>query len=184
LYLKAAGAPGNYHAALLAYNNAEWYVNEVRAKASEYRAAPTIVAGPRLAALISLATEIEQRHVPYCYGGGHVTPAAPSRGSYCWNATGRKVYGSAEAGLDCSSAVSLLLQHIGYELPTLTSGELAGWGDPGPGRHVTIWANAVHVYLQIDERFWGTSASNYRHGPGWHPARAPAGFVPRHPPGL
>jgi hypothetical protein len=38
-YLKAAGAPADYHAALFAYNHAEWYVAEVLAKADEYRGA-------------------------------------------------------------------------------------------------------------------------------------------------
>src|SRR4051812_47549651 len=40
-YLKAAGAPADYHAALFAYNHAEWYVAEVLAKADEYRGALT-----------------------------------------------------------------------------------------------------------------------------------------------
>jgi hypothetical protein len=40
-YLKASGAPGNYHRALFAYNHAEWYVAEVLAKADEYRGAMT-----------------------------------------------------------------------------------------------------------------------------------------------
>src|SRR3954452_15797910 len=38
-YLRAAGAPADYHAALFAYNHADWYVAEVLAKADEYRAA-------------------------------------------------------------------------------------------------------------------------------------------------
>lgn len=38
-YLRASGAPEDYHRALLAYNNAEWYVAEVMAKAVEYRGA-------------------------------------------------------------------------------------------------------------------------------------------------
>jgi hypothetical protein len=38
-YLKAAGAPDDYRAALLAYNHADWYVDQVLAKASEYRGA-------------------------------------------------------------------------------------------------------------------------------------------------
>src|SRR4051794_17531882 len=38
-YLVAAGAPADYHAALFAYNHADWYVTEVLAKADQYRAA-------------------------------------------------------------------------------------------------------------------------------------------------
>jgi hypothetical protein len=40
-YLAASGAPDDYHAALFAYNHAEWYVAEVLAKAAEYRGSPT-----------------------------------------------------------------------------------------------------------------------------------------------
>ena len=38
-YLRASGAPADYHAALFAYNHADWYVAEVLAKADEYRGA-------------------------------------------------------------------------------------------------------------------------------------------------
>ena len=37
----ASGAPDDYHAALFAYNHAEWYVAQVLAKAAEYRGSPT-----------------------------------------------------------------------------------------------------------------------------------------------
>ena len=36
-YLRASGAPRDYRAALFAYNHADWYVNEVLAKAAQYR---------------------------------------------------------------------------------------------------------------------------------------------------
>jgi hypothetical protein len=39
-YLRATGAPADYRAALYAYNHADWYVNEVLAKAGEYRGRP------------------------------------------------------------------------------------------------------------------------------------------------
>jgi hypothetical protein len=38
-YLVASGAPADYHAAIFAYNHADWYVAEVLAKAAQYRAA-------------------------------------------------------------------------------------------------------------------------------------------------
>src|SRR4051794_33289930 len=38
-YLRASGAPADYHAALFAYNHAEWYVADVLAKANAYRGA-------------------------------------------------------------------------------------------------------------------------------------------------
>jgi Transglycosylase SLT domain len=39
-YLRAAGAPADYRAALFAYNHADWYVAQVLAKAAVYRGAP------------------------------------------------------------------------------------------------------------------------------------------------
>jgi uncharacterized protein YkwD len=38
-YLKLSGAPQDYHSAILAYNHAEWYYQDVVAQADEYRAA-------------------------------------------------------------------------------------------------------------------------------------------------
>lgn len=37
-YLQLEGAPQDYHSAILAYNNAEWYYQDVIARAEEYRA--------------------------------------------------------------------------------------------------------------------------------------------------
>jgi hypothetical protein len=38
-YLVAGGAPADYHAAIFSYNHAEWYVQQVMAKAAAYRGA-------------------------------------------------------------------------------------------------------------------------------------------------
>src|SRR4051794_29509777 len=43
-YLVASGAPADYHAAIFAYNHADWYVAEVLAKADEYRVAAPLPA--------------------------------------------------------------------------------------------------------------------------------------------
>jgi Transglycosylase SLT domain len=39
-YLHASGAPGNYRAAIYAYNHASWYVEEVEGWAAQYQSAP------------------------------------------------------------------------------------------------------------------------------------------------
>ena len=45
-YLRASGAPRDYRPALFAYNHADWYVNEVLAKAAQYRGNHrTLIAG-------------------------------------------------------------------------------------------------------------------------------------------
>ena len=208
-YLKAsggAGESGDYKAAVWAYNHSDAYYRDVMSWADKYRGdLETVVGGgagaspadglvvptggDKVAQLVSLMNRLDRARIPYCYGGGHgITPARPSGGQYCWNATGQKVYGGPSRGLDCSSSTSWLLQSLGYSLTTMTSGSFMSWGQPGPGKHVTIWTNSGHVYLEVKYQgkrlYFGTSTSNYRHGPGWHPARSPTGFVSRHPPGL
>jgi len=51
-YLRATGAPADYQAALLAYNHAQWYVDEVLAKAAEYRRDPAAGELPAIRASI------------------------------------------------------------------------------------------------------------------------------------
>ncbi len=125
--------------------------------------------GPLLARLVTVADEIAAARIPYCYGGGHVTPARPTHGTYCHNAANEFISGSAYDGLDCSSSVSMLLQLSGVNTPTLDSTGFMSFGEPGPGEQFTIWANPAHVFVSIDGRDWGTSDANPFGGPGWAP---------------
>jgi len=184
-YLRANGAPGDWSRAVFAYNHADWYVQKVLARADGYQApgaaaaAAACAAAPatgRLAKLIAEANRIDALRSNYLYGGGHVTPAP------------------ATPPWDCSSAWSRVLQVAGYAIPTMTSSGFMTWGDPGPGRHVTLYATPAHVYGTIDGRAWGTGASNPRDpggGPAWlpyttNPVPGFPGGTPtvRHPPGL
>jgi hypothetical protein len=140
-------------------------------------------AGPVLERIAALADQLAAAKIPYCYGAGHVTPATPTVGVYCHDAANHHIAGSTYHGLDCSSAVSLLLQHAGLDLPTLTSSQFMHYGQPGPGRHLTIWANPDHVFLTLDGRAWGTSNSVPYGGPTWAP-HTTIGFTPVHPEGL
>jgi cell wall-associated NlpC family hydrolase len=111
---------------------------------------------------------------PYVYGGGHGLPLSQVAPSY-----------------DCSSSVSHLLWGGGL-LPATgdeTSGELESWGLPGPGRWVTLYASAVHVFMYVAGLRWDThnaaGPGDGSTGIGWHPLiRSSAGFVARHPAGL
>jgi cell wall-associated NlpC family hydrolase len=131
--------------------------------------------GPRSgAAVVAAANALDAMHLPYVYGGGHVTPSRPTGG-----------------GMDCSASVSWVLQHAGFNLPTMTSGSLAGWGEAGPGKYVTIYANAGHTFLRIGDRYFGTSGFGHPGagtGAAWFTAKPSAsylaGFTQRHPPGL
>lgn len=68
----------------------------------------------------------------------------------------------------------------------MVSGQLAGWGEPGVGRWITVYANASHVYMTIAGlRFDTRDDLPGVRGPRWHQEMAePRGFVARHPAGL
>ena len=190
-YLHASGGPGDWHAAIFAYNHAEWYVEEVLEKADslggEVTCEPAALGHPpsgRVARLGYYARWIEARRIHYCWGGGHAPKPGPSTGTYCWSAAGSQVFGASEAGLDCSGAVRWLLVLAGYPDPgALVSSELGSHYPSGPRAGATIWANADHVFITIAGRDWGTSETNFAHGPGFA-EHSKAGFLPSHPDGL
>jgi cell wall-associated NlpC family hydrolase len=102
---------------------------------------------------------------PYVWGGGHA-----SFYSY---------------GYDCSGSVSFALFGGGLIPEPLTSGSLEGWGEPGPGKWITVYANAGHTFMEIAGLRWDTVGDARGTGPRWHLERTDtSGFVARHPPGL
>jgi cell wall-associated NlpC family hydrolase len=114
-------------------------------------------------ATISAANTIIGR--PYIWGGGHSS----------WYSR----------GYDCSGAVSYALAGGGFLPAPLSSSQLESWGEPGPGRWLTVYANAGHAYAVIAGLRWDTVGDARGTGPRWHPALPyPQGFVARHPPGF
>jgi len=101
---------------------------------------------------------------PYVWGGGHGK----------WQDT----------GYDCSGSVSFVLAAAGLLNAPLASGPLMSWGEAGPGKWVTIYANAGHVFLEVAGIRFDTSAQRIT-GSRWiNEMRSTAGFVARHPAGL
>jgi peptidoglycan hydrolase-like protein with peptidoglycan-binding domain len=116
----------------------------------------------RLTRLIRAANRIAT--APYKYGGGH--------GTY------------HDSGYDCSGSVSYALHYAGLLKTPLDSSGFMSYGLPGPGRHVTIYANAGHAYMVVDHRRFDTSARGET-GSRWTSThRSSAGYVARHPRGL
>ncbi|HEX8648286.1 MAG TPA: peptidoglycan-binding domain-containing protein [Thermoleophilaceae bacterium] len=114
-----------------------------------------------IAAMIAAANKIDRAGYSYKWGGGH----NPSfSGPY-----------------DCSGAVSAVLRAAGLINRPMVSGEFMRWGRPGPGA-VTIYANAGHVYMSINGRFFGTTRANPGGGAGWFNGSRRAGFVVVHVP--
>jgi hypothetical protein len=193
-YLHASGAPGDWHAAILAYNHAEWYVAEVEATARRFAAAGSTAPGVCLAAapneavarMLAEATRLSamRPHTSYVWGGSHGDTPTPPNGPF-----------------DCSSAVSHLLQVGGFHNPTMDTTLLVSWGEPGPGRYITIFVKPygpeAHTFIEFmpgitdaTQRYWGTSGiAAPGKGPGFiaeslFSAGYLAGFEKRHPAGL
>jgi hypothetical protein len=58
------------------------------------------------------------------------------------------------------------------------------WGEPGPGRWVTIYANDGHVWMTVAGIRFDTSGQRVTGSRWQNDMRATAGFAVRHPPGL
>jgi peptidoglycan hydrolase CwlO-like protein len=102
--------------------------------------------------------------LPYVYGGGHASFHAD--------------------GYDCSGSVSYALAAAGLVTSPMISGAFESWGDPGPGRWITVYANAGHVWMEVAGWRFDTVAlaeggTRWSRGGGEF-----SGFVVRHPPGL
>jgi len=66
-----------------------------------------------------------------------------------------------------------------------TSGELESWGKPGPGRYITVFANAGHTYMYVDGILFDTAGRSGVYASRWQVTGVDnSGFVARHWPGL
>jgi cell wall-associated NlpC family hydrolase len=102
---------------------------------------------------------------PYVYGGGHA--------SFVDNA------------YDCSGSVSYALAAGGLLSSPETSGELEHWGAPGPGRYITVFANAGHTYMYVDGILYDTAGRSGELASRWQVQPTDnEGYVVRHWPGL
>jgi hypothetical protein len=228
-YLRQSGAPADYARAILAYNHAGWYVDEVMRWAAKYRgggpaqeALSAEVAGPEgaqqgfagstptavrfVAGEQALLTEQDRRLalVPVS------VPPAVQAMVVAGNELQFLPYGPAghpdprgASQEDCSSSVNYVLYRAGIRAiseivrDNPLAQDYVGWGDPGPGRWVTIYATVAptpHVFivvagLRLDTSHAGTDVGPNRAegGPRWRLF----GHIPtwahwsvRHPPGL
>jgi hypothetical protein len=111
---------------------------------------------------------------PYQYGGGHGIPLDQIASTYdCSSSVAHLLYGGGLVGVDFDADSSALMS----------------WGEPGPGRWVTLYASPEHVFMYVAGLRWDThnaaGPGDGTSGIGWHPlVREDDGFVARHPAGL
>ena len=115
-------------------------------------------------ALIAAANRILNEDTPYVYGGGHTSAGNASIGIPGPGYNGRRI------GFDCSGAVGAVLVGAGLWTPgsgvprddgIITQLRSEGLIAPGVGKgpvEVTLWDRpTVHIFMNIDGRFFGTS---------------------------
>jgi len=109
----------------------------------------------------------EIARLPYRWGGGHLT--------------------YEDSAYDCSGSLSFVLAAAALLRTTVTSGQLMSWGDPGPGKWITVFAAPGHTFAYIAGLRFDTVALAET-GSRWsdRPADEPdlSSFAVRHPPGL
>ena len=111
--------------------------------------------------VVRAANEIAR--TPYLWGGGHSA----------WR----------DKGYDCSGSVSFALAAAGLLNSPLDSTAFESYGASGPGRWITIYANATHAFMTVAGLRFDTGG--LRTGTRWQSSMRPVnGFVARHPPGL
>jgi peptidoglycan hydrolase-like protein with peptidoglycan-binding domain len=115
-----------------------------------------------VARVIAAGEEIATR--PYVWGGGH--------GSFISD------------GYDCSGSVSYALHGGGLLSSPEDSSGLESYGEAGPGRYITIYANAEHAFMVVDGKRFDTVALQETGNRWTDSMTSTAGFVARHPAGL
>ena len=104
--------------------------------------------------------------LPYRYGGGHAT--------------------YEDSAYDCSGSISYAFAAAHLLDHTVASGQLEQWGAPGPGKWITVFANAGHTFMYVAGLRFDTVALAQT-GSRWSGRSATenvASFSVRHPPGL
>jgi hypothetical protein len=191
-YLRAAGAPGNYRAAIFAYNHADWYVEEVERWAAIYRGAEQ----PQASLASASGQFVAGERAVLSPTDGHVAlipadaPIVVQAMVIAGNELQELPYGTAGHpdprgawSEDCSSTINYVLYRSGVRpiAEIVRENPLAqdyvNWGAPGPGRWVTIYATTAptdHVFiviagLRLDTSHDGTDVGPNRNedGPRW-----------------
>jgi peptidoglycan hydrolase-like protein with peptidoglycan-binding domain len=112
--------------------------------------------------VIAAGDEIATR--PYVFGGGH--------GSF------------QSTGYDCSGSVSYALHGGGLLSSPEDSSALESYGEAGPGKYITIYANSEHAWMVVDGKRFDTIAQQET-GTRWSSSMmSTAGYVARHPDGM
>lgn len=115
--------------------------------------------------MFARADQIDSKHYPYVYGGGH---------------------GSFNGPYDCSGAVSAVLNAGGFLGSPITTDGLKTFGGAGDGSMVTVGVRGstgkdAHTMMQLGAHFFESGSG---HGAQWVSGWSGAFPIHRHPPGM
>jgi cell wall-associated NlpC family hydrolase len=105
------------------------------------------------------------KNFPYIWGGGH---------------------GSFQArGYDCSGSISYAFKAANLVDTPLVAADFKTWGEPGPGKWISVYASEGHVFMFVGGLRFDTSFRDGPRGSRWQTnKRSLDGFTIRHPAGL
>lgn len=199
--------PSTWQKAIWHYNHANWYVQRILTLAGQFASAPpsgsapaacSAPATPGAVALIAqngaaLAPALAPAAVQAAIAAGNQIVDKPYR-AYHYPSLAQQW-----PAYDCSGATSYVLYKAGLLGPSpLVSGQFETYGQPGPGRWITIYANSGHVFIEVAGIVLNTAWYAPVHpmspmsGPRWQPGftipaqikgDAYGGFTERHPAG-
>jgi cell wall-associated NlpC family hydrolase len=152
---------------------------EARAKAASSRLSSAMAAAKAMLpqAVAAAATQLNKKNLPYVWGGGHTGGAA--------HPTGTNDYGKGP-GLDCSGAVSWVLEHAGVPgvHSTPASGTMTNWFQPGHAgqKGVLLYTSSSHVFMVINGRIFSSNTENAANGgPHWRGPATPQNISTQEP---
>ena len=217
--LHASGAPGDWPAAIYAYNHAGWYVAQVQQLAQRYAQtagnAITVPGAPAAGCVAAGLTTPGSAARVLPDGLAAAPQDAPAQVQAAVAAGNRiidtsysterqpNMLSTVMPSYDCSGSTDFVLYNAGLNSPQVDvgdaiagdSGMLESYGNPGPGRWITVYASAGHAFIQVagivlDTAHW-TSTTPSGSGPRWQPASILPSqladgntWTERHPPGL
>jgi cell wall-associated NlpC family hydrolase len=130
---------------------------------SDGQAKPPVDAPEAVKNVIAAGNQIA--NYPYIWGGGHASFQAN--------------------GYDCSGSVSYALKGANLVNEPMVSGDFMNYGEPGPGKWITIYSSPGHVFMFVGGLRFDTSFRDGPYGTRWQDGkRGLGGFAVTHPVGL
>jgi hypothetical protein len=162
-YLHDSGAPGDWQEAVFAYNHADWYVEKVLRYARRFASGVVESQGSSCSAAATAPNEAVARML------AAAKVEAERKLGYVWGGA------DPETGFDCSGGVSWILDIGGFFSGRTNTSGLAAWGEPGPGRWITVYvktsgdAEEEHAAIAIDGVLYESGGGGENENPagGW-----------------